>query len=234
MTFLATFEAWCAEAVERFFARAFPGPLEPIQIARRLIATLEHDPPPAGDGPASRYVVRVSTSDSERLATEKAGLERQWSKMASALCARGGIDAAHPPVVVIVPDADLITGTVAVDAVHPETGMSESAQVFRLRVERGVASGATYALPRPTSADVPLTVGRDPACDVVVMDPRVSRRHLRISAGDRVLRFEDLASSNGTYRNGERTSGAELRPWDRLEIGDTVFAVEPLAADARA
>lgn len=231
MTFLTSLEAWCAEIVERFFARAFPGPLEPVQIARRLIATLEHDPPLANAGLSSHYAARVSTSDYARLVGEKDLLERQWGKMAAALCARAGIALAHPPVVGLVADAELVTGTVTIDVVHPAFDDAGAAAALRLRVERGAAVGATHALPRPGSSDASIVVGRDAACDVVVADRRVSRRHVRIDVGAHALRFEDLGSSNGTYLNGERETRADLRAWDRLEIGDTVFALEPVLTE---
>jgi hypothetical protein len=227
VTYLTSLETWCAEVVERFFARAFPGPLEPVQIARRLIATLEADPPVPGAGNSSHYAARVSTSDYARLAGEKDLLERQWGKMAAALCARAGISLVHPPVVALVADADVVAGTVTVDVVHPTIDEAGTASALRLRVERGAAAGATHALPRPGSSDAPIVVGRDAACDVVVADRRVSRRHVRIDAGEHALRFEDLGSSNGTYLNGEREARADLRAWDRLEIGDTIFALEP-------
>jgi hypothetical protein len=231
VTFFASVEAWCADAVERFFARAFPGPLEPVQIARRLIATLEHDPPAADAGRSSRYAVRVSASDYARLEAEKDSLERQWGRMAAALCARAGIHLTHPPAVALGADADLVAGTVVIDVVHPD-GDAGPLPNLRLRVERGVTVGATHPLPRPGSSDASIVVGRDAGCDVVISDQRVSRRHLRIEAGDDSLRFADLGSSNGTYLNGGREARGKLRPWDRLEIGDTIFALEPVPSEA--
>lgn len=47
--------------------------------------------------------------------------------------------------------------------------------------------------------DYGVTVGRHPALvDVVVDDPSVSRRHLRVSLRDGALAVEDLNSLNGT------------------------------------
>jgi hypothetical protein len=54
------------------------------------------------------------------------------------------------------------------------------------------------------SIDVALTIGRDPACDVVVPDRQVSRYHARLSPGENGVVLEDLASKNGTYYEGQR------------------------------
>ena len=40
------------------------------------------------------------------------------------------------------------------------------------------------------------------------------------------VRVEDLGSSNGTYRNGERVQQAELAAGDTLQIGPVVFVLQ--------
>lgn len=51
---------------------------------------------------------------------------------------------------------------------------------------------------------VPVVIGRGLDCEVVLTDPRVSRRHLRIEPGGGGWVARDLASANGTFRRGER------------------------------
>ena len=41
MSFLAKIEHACAAFIERAFAKTFPGDLEPAQIARKLVSTME-------------------------------------------------------------------------------------------------------------------------------------------------------------------------------------------------
>lgn len=69
--------------------------------------------------------------------------------------------------------------------------------------------------------DQPIVVlGRDPSCQVVINDNRVSRRHaeIRQQGGNYVL--NDLGSSNGTVVNGQRLVGqAMLQPGDRVDLG---------------
>src|SRR6478672_7682987 len=60
-------------------------------------------------------------------------------------------------------------------------------------------------------------VGSNPASDVVIDDPLVSRRHARLLANDTTVLLEDLRSENGVYVNESR-----LRRSVRLEDGDRI------------
>ncbi|WIM92736.1 FHA domain-containing protein [Actinoplanes oblitus] len=65
------------------------------------------------------------------------------------------------------------------------------------------------------------TLGRDPACDVVLASDLVSRRHAVIRRRGSGFEIEDLDSSNGTRVNGTPISGAyPLRSGDQLELAD--------------
>jgi DNA-binding winged helix-turn-helix (wHTH) protein len=61
-------------------------------------------------------------------------------------------------------------------------------------------------------------LGRDPASDVYVDDPSVSRRHARISITADGAMVEDLRSRNGTFLNGRRIARPELMS-DNSAIG---------------
>lgn len=73
-------------------------------------------------------------------------------------------------------------------------------------------------------------VGRDCA-GVLVSDPEVSRRHLRLTARAGRLSILDLGSTNGTTVNGVPLAGEGLlRTGDRVRLGDTeILALEPAA-----
>lgn len=75
-----------------------------------------------------------------------------------------------------------------------------------------------------------LDVGRDPACDLVVEDPRVSKRHARLRWTGAGWALEDLGSKNGTTVNAERAAGAELRDGDSLSLGGLPARFERLTA----
>jgi pSer/pThr/pTyr-binding forkhead associated (FHA) protein len=70
-----------------------------------------------------------------------------------------------------------------------------------------------------------LLVGRDPAANLVVDDPAVSRRHVELRRQPDGWLAVDLGSTNGTYVNGFRVGHAHLRPGDVLGIGDTRLRV---------
>jgi len=60
--------------------------------------------------------------------------------------------------------------------------------------------------------------------DVVVGDPRCSKRHARIFLGDDAQAWiEDLDSTNGTSVNGARVSRRALAPGDEIAIGQTLL-----------
>ncbi len=68
-------------------------------------------------------------------------------------------------------------------------------------------------------------LGRDPGCDLVIADPRVSRHHayLRVRE-DGAAEIHDLASGNGTFVNGHRLSGpVVLSGGEQIQVGDTRF-----------
>lgn len=70
-------------------------------------------------------------------------------------------------------------------------------------------------------------VGRREGCDVRIPSHSVSRRHCRLSFREDLLTVEDLASSNGTFVNGQRIARPEvLKPGDQLEIGPVTFLVQ--------
>ncbi|HVN53487.1 MAG TPA: FHA domain-containing protein [Anaerolineaceae bacterium] len=97
-----------------------------------------------------------------------------------------------------------------------EESMARSS--YWLEIREGVAQGRKVDLRAG-----PMIIGRDPACDIIIESPAVSRRHARIEVqGDRVT-LEDLGSSNGTFIGVERiTNQAELKPGDQFSISRTI------------
>jgi len=71
-----------------------------------------------------------------------------------------------------------------------------------------------------------LLIGRHRSCDVVLADPSVSRRHARVFFRDGSWVLQDLESTNGTVVNGVRVGRCELRPGDRLLIGDQRLQID--------
>ena len=66
-----------------------------------------------------------------------------------------------------------------------------------------------------------ITLGRDPANDIVLTDSKVSRMHARIDVDDNGgARLVDLKSTNGSKLNGEKVSDAQIESGDVIKLGD--------------
>jgi len=67
-------------------------------------------------------------------------------------------------------------------------------------------------------------LGRDSSADLVIQDPRISRRHALFGCGlDGVWIVKDLESSNGTLVNGEKVESKALSDGDTIRLGDTTL-----------
>ena len=88
-----------------------------------------------------------------------------------------------------------------------------------------VADGADRGKSIPLGA-APATVGRSRSCSLSLAEVNASKEHLRIERTEDGYLLTDLGSSYGTKVNGRAASTAELRPFDRIAIGETVLVFE--------
>lgn len=106
----------------------------------------------------------------------------------------------------------------------PERGSAPPA-LYRLAlsVQSGPDAGKVCVVDR----DV-VTVGKLPENDLVLTDPTVSRRHIRIArtANDE-WRLVDLGSTNGTYLAGVRVHEAPIESGQVFRAGHVVIAFAP-------
>ena len=64
-----------------------------------------------------------------------------------------------------------------------------------------------------------LMIGRDPGCNIVIIDRQISRYHARITPTPEGILLEDLGSKNGTYVNGDLLGEpCYLKDGDQVEI----------------
>ena len=81
-----------------------------------------------------------------------------------------------------------------------------------------LVDGKEYTVP-----SMGLVVGREAACDVVVAQNEVSRRHAEIKPGEQGYVVRDM-SANGVFVNGERVQGSHrLARSDVVRIGNEEF-----------
>ena len=102
-----------------------------------------------------------------------------------------------------------------------------------LVVERGPVPSLRYALQQEQ-----MTIGRSAGNELVLADPEVSRRHVRVLRRADGYAVEDIGSTNGTFVNGQRVSHLTLlQDGDTIDLGDTVrlrFVSSRAAAPAAA
>lgn len=67
----------------------------------------------------------------------------------------------------------------------------------------------------------PMTVGRDPASDIVLRDAKVSRRHAEIIFERGFFVVHDLSSTNGSFVNGKRIRVAPLIDGVEVRFGNS-------------
>ncbi|HEV3156250.1 MAG TPA: FhaA domain-containing protein [Candidatus Baltobacteraceae bacterium] len=216
MNWLDTVEHTCAHVVEGAFARAFPTPLAPVQIARRLVAVFDHV---ACDRTAVEVLVMVGSRDALALAEDRSYLENRWNALFAELGAERGMGDL-PPIRLKV-DAALARGSVRID-IHrnPEHAVRRP---IALAIHSGLPLDGSVGLDAADERDV--IVGRENACDLVVIDPLVSRRHLALRREESKLRFRDLDSANGVFLKGRREREGVLNVGDVMRIGATDLVV---------
>jgi hypothetical protein len=71
-------------------------------------------------------------------------------------------------------------------------------------------------------------IGRDPNCDLALMDEALSAHHARLTYHHGQWWLEDLNSTNGTFLNREiLTVAAVVIAGDSFKCGNTVFNIQP-------
>lgn len=105
---------------------------------------------------------------------------------------------------------------------------------FHLVMQEGPTQGQKIEL-----GIAEFVLGRDPACDFVINDIEVSRRHARLIAQSGGYVIEDLGSTNGTFVEGQRVDTVRpLKPGEKIQLGERVTLryeaeAEPSEAETR-
>lgn len=87
-----------------------------------------------------------------------------------------------------------------------------------LRAVEGADAGKVFPLDRPV-----VVLGRLPECDITLTGAAVSRRHAKVQQEGGRWTVTDLGSTNGVRVNAQPVQVSEIRPGDRLEVGDITF-----------
>lgn len=96
---------------------------------------------------------------------------------------------------------------------------------LHIRIERGRENVQRFLQPE-------VVIGRDPNCDLALMDEALSAHHARLAHHHGQWWLEDLNSTNGTFLNRERlTTSAVVITGDQFKCGNTVFGIQVEESD---
>jgi DNA-binding NtrC family response regulator len=111
----------------------------------------------------------------------------------------------------------------ATTVARPAQAAAPVSYPFVLTVIEGDDAGLRYSV----AADHPTRVllGKSEACEVRLVDPSVSRRHVAMEVVNRRLRVTDLVSTNGTFVDGVAVGEAYLSGGETIRVGGTAIAV---------
>ncbi len=143
----------------------------------------------------------------------------------------------------VVTEAPLVDGAeIALGAWRALFRSTATAEDGATRIPGNTSLRASGAPPRPGPARLrvrergrervvildsdTLTLGKDPSNDLVLDDPFVSGRHLRLDRRAGRWRVRDLGSTNGTLLAGVRVTEAELPAGAPLALGDAEVVLE--------
>jgi FHA domain/Protein of unknown function (DUF3662) len=218
MSFLAKLEQFCAALIERAFAKTFPSDLEPAQIARKLVATMEART--RNDEGRLRvpgaYAVYVSPVDFERLDEHREYLERAWAQLLRDLATKVGAEFEEGNATVTMAARE----SVPLGAIVVELAGKLNVQRFRLHTIEGVPPNGVYSIVGTAR------IGRSEEGEIVLVDPSVSRAHAVVEIDEGGAFVRDLGSTNGTFLNGRRIEAGSLRDGDELRFGNTRMRFE--------
>src|SRR5688572_24997007 len=102
---------------------------------------------------------------------------------------------------------------------------------YALRFISGKYQGGEF----PLRMEREIVIGRSSDLDMVLVEDMVSRKHAKISTQGGQIVIQDMASTNGTFVNGEKVKKQRLKEGDRILIGTSIIklvAMDPSSAQA--
>src|SRR5687767_14920836 len=91
---------------------------------------------------------------------------------------------------------------------------------LQIKIDQGQESTRRFSQPE-------IMIGRDPNCDISMMDEALSAHHARLAHHHGQWWLEDLNSTNGTFLNREKlTTPAVVITGDKFKCGNTVFDIQ--------
>jgi len=93
--------------------------------------------------------------------------------------------------------------------------------VARLILFKGTSAERSFPL-----GETPAVIGRQPPCNIQILDAKASRKHCEIHQTDKGFELSDLGSRNATFVNGVSVTKTMLSNGDQVRVGNTVMEFE--------
>jgi hypothetical protein len=209
------FERRLEKLVEGTFGKAFRSGLQPVEVGRKVTRALDDERTMGVDGvpiAPNNIGVYLSHEDFDRFSAFADALARELAEVAREHARDEGYHFVGPVTVTLVADDELRAGECDIAAeVHEGTRVGSLV----------LPDGRRFAL-----GEKPVTLGRMSDCEVVLADPRASRRHAEIQPVGHGFVISDLGSMNGTVVNGSPIREHPLSDGDEIRLGSTVLHFE--------
>lgn len=214
MGLLDQFEQRLDSLLSGALTAAFDEEVQPVEILAAVTREMDENLQELDNGrliAPNHFIVDLAKHDYERLRDYLKTLEPEIADNVRAHANMQQYTLTGPVVVTLMKDAELENG------------------VFRVSFEQ-IAAVTSSGSPAPTTHNIvingvshPLTkpinrIGRSIDADIVINDPAISRLHAEITIGTNVM-LRDLASTNGTWHNGERISELKLTEPTKFKLG---------------
>jgi hypothetical protein len=216
MNRFAQFEARVERFVEGTFSRLFADRVRPLEVAGWVARAVEDHQVLSSDGvpqAPTHYWIYLRPEDCEMLTAERPDLEGDLAAHVAQLAAQSGLSLAAAPTVSLLPRPGLSPRDVLVEARYVPAGSKEMEMTRQLTRALGdshpppaIAAGQPFLiLDGRRTVDLRgslIAIGRALDNDVILEDPRVSRKHAQMRLRyDRYVLY-DLGSRGGTLVNG--------------------------------
>jgi hypothetical protein len=231
MSALNRFEQFMENIVEGSVARMFGSPVHAAEIAKRLERAMESQQQISMRRVIvpNVYHVYLHPNDFTAFQPIQKEIEQEMGVYLSELARERSFTMLEHPQVDLGEDAAVPRRTIQVVAETSRANVEGATQVMSAdNQQQPAAQSGSKALlllettrgttPIPLETTL-LTLGRGLDNDVVLEDSRVSRNHAQLRYKSRRFWVIDLASTNGTFVNGEPVSETALRNGDILSLG---------------
>ncbi len=250
MKFVRNMENFFEKHIEGFFDKKLSGGLQPVEIAKVLVRTMEKE---KSIGVCCIYVpneycVYLQPADFDRIASYHQTVCQDLAEFLTAEAKKKEYVMTQPPVVEIKLAGESKQGRINCQASFSEPlpsqeetrenvpqEVSPTTRVFNkvnAEVRKPVSPARSGILTVLEGPDAGLTVpvgdrrihiGRRESNEMPLTDINTSRLHAYIAFDGENHILHDADSLNGTYVNNHRITFLQLKPGDKIRLGNTII-----------